>query len=135
MIFNKQKRYFKRKNEGVQSMIWDLEFKRSKSQMIREEVRQEYDKNKAKLDVLQSQIKAQKDKPSMEEGDVKRLDDNEVLLKRDIERYEAQMKQIDLDIAGSQPTNEYPDGVSGINDQLDSLRELQQMIKEYIRTL
>lgn len=135
MIFNKQKSYFKRKNEGVQAMIWDLEFKRSKSQMIREEVRQEYDKSKAKLDVLQSQIKAQKDKPSMEEAEIKRLDDQEVLLKRDIERYEAQMKQIDLDIAGTQPTNEYPDGVSGINDQLDSLMELKVMISQYIKTL
>ena len=135
MIFNRQKRYFKRKNEGVQAMIWDLEFKRSKSQMIREEVRQEYDKSRAKLDILQTQIKAQKDKPSMDEGEIKRLDDQEVLLKRDIERYEAQMRQIDLDIAGSQPTNEHPDGVSGINDQLDSLRELKQMITEYIKQL
>ena len=134
-MFNKQKGYFKRKNEGVHAMILDLCFKRSKSQMIREEVRQEYEKSKAKLDILQSQIKAQKDKPSMEEGEIKRLDDNDVLLKRDIERYEAQMKQIDLDIAGSQPTNEHPDGVSGINDQLDSLRELKQMITEYIKTL
>ena len=71
----------------------------------------------------------------MEDGEIKRLDDDEVLLKRDIERYEAQMKQIDLDIAGSQPTNEHPDGISGINDQLDSLRELKQMITEYIKQL
>lgn len=134
-MFNKQKGYFKRKNEGVQSMIWDLEFKRSKTQMIREEVRQEYDKNKARLDILQIQIKVQKDKPTLEEGEIKRLDDQEVLLKRDIERYEAQMKQMDLDIAGSKPTNDYPDGVTGINDQLESLRELQVMIKAYIKQL
>lgn len=134
-MFNKQKAYFKNKLDGVQKMIWDLEFKRSKTQMIREEVRQEYDKSRAKLDILQTQIKAQKETPTMEEGEIKRLDDQEVFLKRDVERYEAQIKMLDLDVQGTKPTNEYPDGVTGINHQIDSLRELQVMLKEYIKQI
>lgn len=135
MIFNKKKRYFKNMLDGVQKMIWDREFKREKALMIREEVRKEYEKNKAKLEIIQSQIKTQKEKPTMEEGDIKRLDDQEVLLKRDIERYEAQMKQMDLDVNGSKETNEHPEGYTGINQELDSLRELQEITKVYIKTL
>lgn len=134
-MFNKKKKYFKNMLEGVERMIWDREFKRNKALIIREEVRQEYDKNKAKLDIIQTQIKAQKESPTLEEGEIKRLDDQEIILKRDIERYEAQMKQMDLDVQGSKKTNEYPDGFVGINDELDSLRELQVMVKNYIKTL
>lgn len=135
ITFNKQKRYFKQKLNGVQKMIWDFQFKRHKTQEIREDVRQEYDRSKAKLEIIQNQIKAQKEKPTMEKGDIARLDDNETLLKRDIERYEAQLKQMDLEVFGSKPTNEYPDGVTGINHQLDSLQELKGMLKEYITQL
>lgn len=134
-IFSWKYRYFLQKKRGVEKMIEDLCFKRSKTQMIREEVRQEYDKSRAKLDILQTQIKAQKETPTMEEGEIKRLDDQEVLLKRDVERYEAQIKMLDLDVQGTKPTNEYPDGVTGINHQIDSLRELQVMLKEYIKQI
>ena len=116
-------------------MIWDLEFKRAKTRMIREEIRQTYDNLKSRLHILEEDIKKQKETPTMEKGDIARLDDQKVLLERDITRYEAQMKGLDLEVNGSKQTAEYPDGVQGINDQLDALRELMGMLKEYMRGL
>ena len=135
MFDNKQKKYFKGKLDGVQRMIWDLEFKRAKTQMIREEIRQTYDNLKSRLHILEEDIKKQKETPTMEKGDIARLDDQKVLLERDITRYEAQMKGLDLEVNGSKQTAEYPDGVQGINDQLDALRELKGMLGEYIQKL
>jgi len=142
-MFNKQKKYFKEKLNGVQKMIWDLEFKRFKTQEIREQIRQEYDNLKAKLSVLETQIKQQAEKPTMEKGEIARLDDQKVLLERDIKRKAEGddglqiigMKQLDMQINGLAPSNEYPDGVQGINDQLEALRELNEIIKDYIKTL
>ena|SRR3990167_5819784 len=134
-MFNQQKKYFKQKLYGVQRMIWDLEFKRFKTLEIREDVRQEYDKSKARFEITETQIKTQKENPTMEAEDIAKLEDQIAIVKRDIERYESQLKAMDLDVFGSKPTNEFPDGASGINDQLDSLRELQIMIKEYIKSL
>lgn len=116
-------------------MIEDLLFKRFKTREIREDIRQEYDNQKSKLSLLESQIKAEEAKPTMEKGDFARLGDEKVLLERDIERYLQQMKALDLEIQGSKPTAEFHDGVQGINDQLDALRELAEMLKEYIKNL
>lgn len=134
-MFNKQKKYFKDKYDSIQKMIWDFEFKREKSKMIREEIRVEYDNNKSRLELLEAQIKSQAEKPTMSKDDIARLDDDKVKIEKDIERYKNQMKDIDLEIDGSQPTEELPNGQIGINHQLDSLRELLIMVKEYIKKL
>ena len=60
-MFNKQKRYFRKKLDGVQKMIWDIEFKRAKTQLIREDIRVEYDNMRSKLATLENQIKSQKE--------------------------------------------------------------------------
>lgn len=116
-------------------MILDLEFKRFKTAEIREEIRQEYDNSRSRLSILEAQIASQKEKPTMEKGEIARLDDQKTLLERDIERFKQQMKGLDLEIQGSKPTPEYQDGVQGISQQLDALRELVGMIKDYIKTI
>ena len=142
-MFNKQKKYFKQKLDGVQKMIWDLEFKRFKTREIREQIRQEYDNLKAKLSALETQIKQEAEKPTMEKGDIAKLDDQKVLLERDIKRKAEGddglqiigMKQLDMQINGLAPSSDYPDGVQGINDQLEALRELGEILKDYIKSL
>ena len=137
-LTNWKYRYFKKKLRGVQSMIEDLNFKRFKTMEIREEIRQAYDEQKAKLLSVETTIKNERSKPDdekyhkMAEGDIARLDDEVVRLKQEIERYEAQLKGIDIDVNGSTRTNEFPDGHEGIVQQLDALRELEGMLKEYI---
>jgi chromosome segregation ATPase len=135
MIFNKQKRYFQSKYDGVKKMTWDLEFKRFKTKEIREDIRAEYDGLKSKLSILDEQIKSEKDKPTMKKGERARLKDKKTIFERDIKRYEDQMAGLDMEIQGSKATEELPDGYQGINQQLDALRELEGMVKDYIKKL
>jgi hypothetical protein len=132
-------RYFSKKLRGIQCTIEDLNFKKFKTAEIREEVRQTYDQQKAKLLSLETTIKNEREKPEgagkMPEGDIARFDDEVVRLKQNIERYEAQLKGIDIDVNGSVPTNELPEGHDGINQQLDALRELEGMVRDYIKNL
>lgn len=128
-MFNTQKKYFKKKIDGVQRMLWDLGFKRYKSEEIREEIRQAYNVLKTKLDNLEEKIKNAKSE------NLAGLQDKKIIMERDLKRYEDQMKGIDLDIFGSKPTSEYPEGIQGIDQQIDALIELREMIKEYIKIL
>lgn len=132
---NKQKEHFKQKLEAVQKTIWDVEFKREKTKMIREEIRVEYDITKSKLEVLNIKIKSEKEKPTMPEGDIARLDDEKIRIENDLKRYEGQMKDLDIEINGCKPNQDYQEGVVGINQQLESLRELLIMIKDYIKKI
>ena len=134
-MFNSKKRYFKRKLEAVEKSIWDLEFKKFKTQEIREEVRQTYDSTKQRLELVESQIKAQTDNRTMNDDEFKRLEDEKVILTRDSERYEGQLKGLDVEINGSPKTNDYPDGFDGMAQQLEALRELVGMIKSYIKII
>ncbi len=164
-IKNKEKKYFKQKLEGVQKMLWDMEFKIQKTRMIREEIRQEYDNLKSKLNVLEAQLKSQSETPILKKEvapenpisenkvvltaeqekeetvrlkakeELARLEDNKVILDKEIEKKIEQMKALDIEINGSKQTNEYPEGVQGITQYIDNLQELKLMLKEYIKKL
>lgn len=128
-------RYFRKKLKGVAKMVLDLEFKRFKTLEIREEIRGEYDVLKSKRYVLEAQIQSEKEKPTMKKGEAARLDDQKVLFDRDISRFEEQMKALDLEVYGSKPTQEYPEGVQGIVQQIDALQELKVMLSDYMKSL
>uniref|UniRef100_A0A6H1ZTC4 Uncharacterized protein n=1 Tax=viral metagenome TaxID=1070528 RepID=A0A6H1ZTC4_9ZZZZ len=117
-----QKNYFKQKIEGVQKAIWDFQFKRYKTQTIREEIRQGYDNLKSKLSVFSA-------KTNTETSPEKQA------LEKEIEKSIQQMKVLDIEINGSGSSQEYPEGIQGVNQQLDALRELQEMLKDYIKQL
>jgi chromosome segregation ATPase len=130
---NKQQKHFQNKLTDVEKTIWDLEFKRFKTREIREDIRIEFDQARARLAPVEEQLKTldeKKDKERIEE-----LTKQLTMVTEDANRYLAQMKHIDVEVAGSGPTEEYPDGFQGINQQLDALRELEQMIKDYIKVL
>lgn len=136
-----QKQHFKQKLEGTTKMIWDLEFKVHKSRELREEIRQQYDSNKQRLANIEDRLKVM---PVPKEGEqmpeeVKveygKLIDDKNILETKIKDGERQLQIIDVEIEGMAPTNENPDGVTGILYQIDSLKEVQGMIKEYLRTL
>lgn len=131
----KEKLYFRAKANGVQKMIWDYEFKRAKTRAIREDIRKQYDQDKSKLAIIITQLGKEEKNPTMEKGDLARLEDEKVRLEKDLERWEAQMKGLDLEVEGSKKTQEFPDGVMGINQTLDSLRELQKMVKDYTKRI
>ena len=134
-IFNWKYRYFKKKLHGIECMIEDLLFKRAKTLYVREQIRQEYDALRSKLEILKTQIASEKDKPTLPEGDIKRLDDDEVRITKDIERKIAQMTNLEVEINGSKPTAELPEGHQGLNETMEALRELIQVTKKYINEL
>lgn len=126
-----KKGHFKQKLDAVTKMIYDLEFKVFKTKEIREDVRKEYDMMNSRVAALNIQIENFKGN----EGDKKRIEDDKVRAERDLKRFEAQMIGLDKEIFGEKPNAENPDGATGINDQIDSLRELQSMIKSWIKSL
>lgn len=135
MFKTKQKRWFDKKLDGIEKMIWDIEFKRFKVQELRERTRQEYDNQKSKLSVLETQIKAQKDDPKIEKAEIAHLDDKKVLVDRDISRSLEAMKGLDVEIDGLRPSADHPDGVPGVNEQIDALHDLKGIVQKYIKTL
>lgn len=130
-----KKRYFKDKLKGVQKMIWDFEFKRFKTDELYEEIREERDNQKSKLSVLLARIESEKANPTMESGEIARLDDDKVRLEKSIENLESQMNAINLELHGSKKCVEYPDGLSGVDQTIDSLYELVGMMKSYIKKI
>ena len=146
-MFNQKKKYFKKKLEGVQKMIWDLEFKREKTSILRENIRKEYDGAYSKLQVIETQIKALPEDKKEWTDEQKRLEDQKVLLVQDIEGvrngdgsvakpgYKDVMGEMDVQIHGSEKSQEYPDGINGIAQQIQGLRELQQILRMYIKKI
>ena len=128
-----KKNHFLQKLEGVGKMIWDLEFKLFKTREIREDVRKEFDFMNERIVTLKANIENfPKDK---DEAEKKTIEDNLVRAERDSSRLANQLKAIDLETDGSKPTNEYPDGVTGILQQIESLKELETMLKSWIKKI
>jgi hypothetical protein len=128
-----KKMHFKQKLDGVKKMVWDMQFKKFKTSEIREDVRKEYDMMKARIDALDTQIKTwPKEKP---EGDRKRLEDDRVRADVDVKRFEQQIKELDVQIAGSKRTNEYPEGVQGITQDIEGLMELESMLRDWLKRI
>ena len=128
-----KKAHFKQKLDGTEKMIWDLEFKVFKTREVREDVRQEYDYMIQRIGNLKNQFE---NFPAT--GDLAekaRITDQIILAERDRDRFLEQIKMIDLEIEGSKPTAELPDGASGIVNQIESLRELLTMLKDWIKKL
>lgn len=132
---------------GVEKMIWNNEFKKYERLLEREEIRREYDGASAKLSIVEAQIKGLPEDKSKWTDEQKRLEDQRVILSGDINGlvdgngnktklgYKDQMRDIDLEVYGSGRTNEFPDGLAGINQNLDSIRKLQAITKAYVKTL
>lgn len=134
-MFNTHKDYFKKKLKGVQAMIWDLEFKRFKTLYVREQIREEYDGVRSKLEIIKTRIASEKDKPTISVDEFKRLEDDVVRLNQEVERKVAQMKGLDIEITGAKPSAENPEGHQGLNETMEALRELMNVTKAYIKEL
>lgn len=128
-----KKAHFKNKLLGTYRLIWDLEFKVFKTKEIREGIRQEYDNMSSRIASLEDQIK---NWPSdKDQGEKARLEDQKVIAARDRDRFQHQMASLDAEVHGLKPSNENPNGMVGILEQIDSLRELAGMLKDHIKTL
>jgi len=143
-FLNWKVRYFQGKRNAIEKMVCDLEFKRYKTLQIREKLRYEMDGIKFKLDRLNVQIEQEKSKPTMSADELKRLEDQKIIFERDIERLIKGkpddpnivcIEGLDYAVFGSRPTNEYPQGIQGVNQEIEGLRELSLILRDYIKTL
>ena len=116
-------------------MIWDFEFKRYKSADLYEEFREELDNQKSRLALIVSKIEGEKNNPTMEKGDADRLKDDKERLDKSIEKTEAKMRDVELEMHGSGPCAEYPQGLQGVDQTVDALHELIGIMKKYLKTL
>ena len=126
-----KREFFKKRLQKVINDTWDLEFQRFKTEEVREDIRKIHDGAQAKKAALEIQVKNwPKDK---DQGDKARLEDEIVRSNRDIERYKAQMAEIDVSIHGSKPTADHPDGADGMDQRIASYMEVQSMLKDWIK--
>ncbi len=132
-MFNAKKKHFTKKLEDVSKMIWDLEFKREKTHVIREEIRQEYDRCMSRLDFAEKQLISAGEEMDKERIEQLNLDKEELLQK--IDRFKKQMQALDWEVEGAAASEELPMGIQGINAQLDGLQELKQMLVTYIKKI
>lgn len=128
-----KKAHYKQRLASTNKMIWDLEFKISKTKMIREDIREEYDSMNARKATVENQLKNWPKK--QEEGERKRLEDQLVLIERDLTRFKAQMEALDNEVYGAKKSNENPDGIRGITQDIESYRELIEMLKDHIKSI
>lgn len=126
-----KKEHFRHKLEGTQKMIWDMEFKAFKTREIREDVRKEYDHRIQRIELLKQQI--EKFPAEGDQAEKAKLQDQITLCERDRDRFLFQMQQLDAEVNGAKPTAENQDGVVGIVQQIESLRELVGMLKDWIK--
>ncbi len=124
-LFDKKYRHFKQKYNAIERTIWDLQFKRFKTREIREEIRQTYDMAKSRLSITETNLKT-------ETPNKAQLEDEKVILERDIARYEQQLQALDNEINGAPPSSENPDGINGITAQIESFEELKLMVRDYM---
>jgi len=127
---NSKKSHYKNKLKGTTKMRWDLEFKVNKTEQIREEVRKEYDYMKSRIDTIEQSAKNEKD-----EAQKDNILDKKIVAEKDAERLLNQIKALDVEINGTTPNEQYRDGVTGIVDQIATFRELEGMLRKYIKTL
>lgn len=134
-IFNPEYRHLKKAVKDAYKVIWETKYKRYASLLQREKERRNYDNLQSRMAVLDTQIVSQKEKPTMEEGDIKRLDDDKVRLQAEIDKVKERMKALDLEVSGSPATVEYPEGLAGLDHRIDAWHERIAVLKKYLKDL
>lgn len=127
-MLNIKKKHFKDKLAYTQKQIWEIEFKINTSRKVREDVRVSRDRCVEAYNQIENRLKEVKGEEK------KKLEEEQVKIKDDQLRFEAQMDMIDREVYGVQPTKE-TQGQQGLQDHLDSLISLREMVKDYIKTL
>lgn len=128
-----KKSVFKAKLQQTRQMIWDLEFKIFKTREIREDIRQNYDQMLSRIAAYDEQIANWP--ADADPAERARIEDQKTLAQSDADRFIRQMQMLDAEVDGLKPTADNPNGQVGISEQVDSLREVESMVKDYITTL
>lgn len=128
MILNKsktQKKYYQSKLEGIERMIWDLEFRRFQLRGLREEVRQQRDRVYENIDALTKQIEKGENKPET----LTILTEEKNKKQKALEELEDQMVRLDNELSGRLPEME-PSVEARIDGCYDLLKQWKKFIKQ-----
>jgi hypothetical protein len=128
-----KKKFFQNEIYFLKKRIWNLEFQVNEKKQLREGVRKEYDYMSARIEsITQAIANFPKDG---DEGDKKRIEDDKVRAETDLKGLETQMKVLDIEIYGSKPCVDYPDGVMGLTGEIESLREIELSLNDWVKSL
>lgn len=129
----RKKSYFKSRIEEVDRAIWNLEFSRAKLKMIREGVRQQYDRlNEMRVGAEQA-LEAEK---KSEAPDSKKVEHFTKLVEKyspDVEYMKKQMEGLENAIS-TEATDEKGNPV-GLNKRIEAARTMKEMLSEYRKEL
>ena len=129
------KGYFKSKIKTARYHIWETEFQIFQTKLERESVRKEYDNNKARLELIKAQINSTEGKELQLKNidEFKRLEDQVVLLEKDVANGETSLKELDILVNGTAPTNTHPEGALGFIEQIKKFRELCLLMERFVK--
>ena len=122
-----KKKHFKDKIKGTERLLWGYHLKQFQTELIKEEKRVEYDQINAKVDTLKKLIAADKNNKDAV-SDLEKAEHASGQLKK-------QLVNLDAQLYGIRPSQEYPEGVSGLKDQIESLKDLVYTLKQYVKSL
>lgn len=130
---DRKTRHFKARLKNVQSAIYDLEFNRAKLKMIREQMRQQYDRIKETVSSATASLELEKTKETKDETSLANLQKVIDRYTPDLQYLEAQLTGMDNAIDCEQlDKNGNP---IGINQRIEAARVMKDMLAEYIKTL
>ena len=124
-----KKAHFKGKIKGTERMIWDMELKCHQIRIEREEMRKAYDNSLASVEALKVSVenfKGTKDDKGTLEDELTRAEANS-------KKLQDKLETLDKDLVGITPRNQYPDGVTGQLQQIDMLKDVIVLLKDYIK--
>jgi len=135
-LFNWRKNYWRKKIKGMKCMIEDEKFSRYKTLELREEVRQEYDQEQAKLEHFNKRIE-DKDKTIKEIGkeEYEKLKDEKIRGEKRLQALKEEMDTLAQSVNGGKPTNEHPAGIIGNSQTIEKLYDLIDTVKSYLKNL
>jgi phenylalanyl-tRNA synthetase alpha subunit len=132
MFINAKKQHFKKKLEGVQKRIWDVEFLRSEYKATREGFRSEYDRLKELQDAANVRIASEKEKEDPDKTIIEQLTKLKERYDPDMDQLKKQMDNMDLLIEGPAPQGSPQ---QPINTTLDGLRSVMVRLSEVIKKI
>lgn len=123
-----EKKHFKEKIKYMDVQIWNLEFTRFQISQIRESIRQEYDQLRSRKEAINSTLKTEKDEVKITEmkDQLEKVENGEKVMLQ-------QMQDKDIQVNGCKECEQFPDGVQGLNEQIEVARMTQQLYKDYLK--
>lgn len=110
----------------IEIQIWEHEFKKFKALGVREGIRRQYDQGNDALSRLKAQAEGLKEVPEELKAN---LENTEKL----VNQFKGQIDELDLRMNGALPSEAEPEGVVGMNQQLEALVQLREYVKAFVK--